>query len=104
MYLTDLDVDGLLATLVLQQEVVGSGILFVGLLDDQLSDVFVGSDHGPVGDVSAVLGPLAGWKRFALDGHRQTDNSTLSDHEAFLVFWIQLIVGIICRGNIVEQG
>lgn len=65
------------------------------LFDDQLSDVIMGSNHGPMGDVTTILGPLACRDGFTLNGYRQVDDPTLSDHIALFIFRIQLIVRII---------
>lgn len=90
-----LDVDGLPATFVLQHQVVGTSVIFVCLFDDQLSDVIMGGDHGPVGDVMAILGPLTCRNGFTLDWHRQADDSTLPHHVAIFVLRIKLVIRII---------
>lgn len=54
----------------------------------------MGGNHGALGDVMTVFGPLASGDGFTLDGHRQVDDSTLSDHVAFLILDIKLIIGI----------
>lgn len=92
---TDLNIDSLPATFVLQHQIVGTGVIFVCVFDDKLSDVIIGGDHGPVGDVAAVLGPLTCRYGFTLDGHRQADDSALPHNVALLVFLVKLVIRII---------
>lgn len=95
LYSTHLDVHGLSTTFVLQHQVICASVIFMCLFDDQLSDVIVSGNHGPMGNVTTILCPLDSWDGFTLNRYGQMEDSALSHHVTFLILTIKLVVGII---------